>query len=111
MLVMEEAAEIGVLSRQGKSIRAIARLLSVSRHTVRRYLRVQGQPRYRHEPHAGKPDSCKQRLGAPDPARIVDGAYEDRDRNVEVTGCHCGMAFNSQVYQTLARLLPENSRQ
>jgi hypothetical protein len=37
MLVAEEAAEIRVLSRQGKSIREIARALRVSRNTVRRY--------------------------------------------------------------------------
>src|ERR1700730_9492145 len=40
MLVAEEAVEIRVLSRQGKSIRDIARMLKVSRNTVRRYLRV-----------------------------------------------------------------------
>ena len=46
MLVAEEAVEIWVLRRQGKSIRAIARMLDVSRNTVRRYLRVEGLPRY-----------------------------------------------------------------
>ena len=40
MLVAEEAVEIRVLSRQGKSIRDIARLLKVSRNTVRRYYGV-----------------------------------------------------------------------
>ena len=49
MLVMEEAVEIRVLSRQGKSIRAIARTLRVSRNTVRRYLRGDEVPRYRRE--------------------------------------------------------------
>ncbi len=39
MLVAEEAVEIRVLSRQGKSIREIARMLEVSRNTVRRYIR------------------------------------------------------------------------
>jgi len=34
MLVAEEAVEIRVLSKQGKSIRDIARLLKVSRNTV-----------------------------------------------------------------------------
>jgi transposase len=36
MLVVEEAVEIRVLRRQGKSIREIARMLDVSRNTVRR---------------------------------------------------------------------------
>jgi DNA-binding NarL/FixJ family response regulator len=39
MLVAEEAVEIRVLSRQGRSIRDIARMLKVSRNTVRRYIR------------------------------------------------------------------------
>jgi transposase len=44
--VAEEAEEIRVLRRQGKSIRGIARMLDVLRNTVRRYLRVEGLPRY-----------------------------------------------------------------
>ena len=40
MLVAEEAVEIRVLSWQGKSVREIARMLEVSRNTVRRYLAV-----------------------------------------------------------------------
>jgi transposase len=63
MLVMEEAVEIRVLSRQGKSIRAIARTLRVSRNTVRRYLRGQEVPRYRREPRATKLDHYKQYIG------------------------------------------------
>ena len=63
MLVMEEAVEIRVLSRQGKSIRAIARTLRVSRNTVRRYLRGGEMPRYRREARATKLDSYKQYLG------------------------------------------------
>jgi transposase len=35
MLVAEEAVEIRILKRQGKSIREIARMLDVSRNTVR----------------------------------------------------------------------------
>ena len=42
MLVAEEAVEIRVLSRHGKSIRDIARMLKVSRNTVRRYIRGEG---------------------------------------------------------------------
>ncbi len=38
MLTQEQGVEIRVLSRQGKSIRAIARELGISRVTVRRYL-------------------------------------------------------------------------
>jgi len=64
MLVMEEAVVvIRVLSRQGKSIRAIARTLRVSRNTVRPYVRGQEVPRYRREPRASKLDPYKQYLG------------------------------------------------
>src|SRR5208283_2834710 len=60
MLVAEEAVEIRVLSRQGKSIRAIARMLDVSRNTVRRYLRGAGLPRYAREARPSKLDDYKQ---------------------------------------------------
>ena len=30
---------------------------------------------------------------------------EDQDANIEVKGTHCGLAFNPQVYRTIARLL------
>ncbi len=60
MLVAEEAVEIRVLRRQGRSIRAIARMLNVSRNTVRRYLRSQGLTRYGREPRAGKLEPYKQ---------------------------------------------------
>src|SRR6266851_3462811 len=56
MLVAEEAVEIRVLRRQGKSIREIARMLEVSRNTVRRYLRVEGLPRYEREARPSKLD-------------------------------------------------------
>lgn len=56
MLVAEEAVEIRVLRRQGKSIREIARMLDVSRNTVRRYLRRNGMPRYEREARPGKLD-------------------------------------------------------
>ena len=39
MLTREENVEIRVLARQGKSVREIARQLSLSRNTVRKYLR------------------------------------------------------------------------
>ena len=42
MLAVEEAVDVRVLRRQGKSIREIARMLGVSRNTVRRYLRSEG---------------------------------------------------------------------
>jgi transposase len=59
MLVAEEAVEIRVLRRQGKSIREIARMLDVSRNTVRRYLRVEGLPRYEREARPSKLDPYK----------------------------------------------------
>jgi transposase len=59
MLVAEEAVEIRVLRRQGKSIREIARMLEVSRNTVRRYLRVEGSPRYEREARPSKLDPYK----------------------------------------------------
>jgi transposase len=46
MLTQERAVEVRVLKRQGKSIRAIARELGLSRVTVRRYLRKVGAQRY-----------------------------------------------------------------
>jgi len=46
MLTQEQAVEVRVLKRQGKSIRAIARELGLSRVTVRRYLRKVGAQRY-----------------------------------------------------------------
>jgi transposase len=45
MLTQEKAVEIRILARQGKSIRAIARELGISRNTVRRYLRDREVPR------------------------------------------------------------------
>lgn len=60
MLVAEEAVEIRVLSKQGKSIRDIARLLKVSRNTVRRYIRGEGLPRYERKARPSKLDYYKQ---------------------------------------------------
>jgi transcriptional regulator with XRE-family HTH domain len=59
MLMTEEAVEIQVLRRQGKSIREIARTLDVSRNTVRRYLRVEGLPRYERQTRLSKLDPYK----------------------------------------------------
>ncbi len=47
MLTGEEVMEIRILHRQGKSIRSIATELSISRETVRKYLRSPGlEPGY-----------------------------------------------------------------
>ena len=62
MLVAEEAVEIRVLRRQGKSIREIARMLRTSRNTVRRYLRSEGLPHYQREAGPGKLDPFKSYL-------------------------------------------------
>ena len=59
MLVVEKAVEIRVLSKQGKSVRAIARTLGVSRNTVRRYLRSDWLPRYERGARPGKLDQFK----------------------------------------------------
>jgi transposase len=79
MLVAEEAVEIRVLRRQGKSIREVARTLDVSRNTVRRYLRGEGLPRYEREARPSKLDPYKQyidervKAAAPDwiPATVL----------------------------------------
>jgi transposase len=63
MLVAEGAVEIRVLSRQGKSIREIARMLEVSRNTVRRYLRSKALPQYQREAPPSKLDPYKQYMG------------------------------------------------
>jgi transposase len=59
MLVAEEAVEIRVLRRQGKSIREIARLLNMSRNTVRHYLRSEGLPCYERGAQPSKLDPYK----------------------------------------------------
>ena len=63
MLVAEEAVEIRVLRRQGKSIREIARMLDVSRNTVRRYLRGEVLPRYQREARPSKLQPYKHYIG------------------------------------------------
>ncbi len=58
MLTQEQAVEIQVLIRQGKSIREIARMLDVSRNTVRRHLRVENSSSYTaRPPRPGKLDA------------------------------------------------------
>ena len=59
MLEAEEAVEIRVLRRQGKSIREIARMVNVSRNKVRRYLRGEGLPHYQREARPSKLDAYK----------------------------------------------------
>src|SRR5579864_5446746 len=74
MLVAEEAVEIRVLKRQGKSIREIARMLEVSRNTVRRYLRGGGLPQYEREARPSKLDIEERvKAAAPDwiPATVL----------------------------------------
>jgi transposase len=64
MLVAEEAVKIRVVGRQGKSIREIARMLNVSRNTVRRYLRGEGLPQYEREARPSKLDPYKHYIDA-----------------------------------------------
>ena len=64
MLVAEDAVEIRVLRRQGKGVRAIARMLEVSRNTVRRYLRAEGLPRYAREARPSKLDPYRYYIAA-----------------------------------------------
>jgi transposase len=59
MLVAEEAVEIRVLRRQGRSIREIAWMMDLSRNTVRRYLRSEGLPGYEREARPSKLDPYK----------------------------------------------------
>ncbi|HTT75840.1 MAG TPA: hypothetical protein VMF50_07655, partial [Candidatus Binataceae bacterium] len=65
MLMAEGAVEIWVLSRPGKSIREIARMLEVSRNSVRRYLRREGLPRYQRQARPSKLDAYKRYLEEP----------------------------------------------
>src|ERR1700685_1351335 len=60
MLVAEGAVEGRGLGREGRSIREIARMLEVSRSTVRRYVRGDGLPHYERETRPGKRDHYKQ---------------------------------------------------
>jgi hypothetical protein len=55
MLIQEQAVEIWVLKKQGRSIREIAREMGMARNTVRRYLREQRKVRY----GPRKPRPCK----------------------------------------------------
>lgn len=63
MLTQEEAVEIRVLARRGESVRSIAKQLSRSRNTVRRYLREAQATRYGpRAPRACKLDPYKEYL-------------------------------------------------
>jgi transposase len=55
MINYEVTMEIKILFRQGKSIREISRLLKLSRNTVRRALRREEKPSYKHR--------CRRRVG------------------------------------------------
>ena len=46
MISEEEYMEKKILLRQGKSIQEIARLMGLSRNTVRRYIQKGAEPRY-----------------------------------------------------------------
>jgi DNA-binding CsgD family transcriptional regulator len=50
------------LAAAGQSIREIARILDVARHTVRRYLRREGLPRYQRLGAAARQAGCLQAL-------------------------------------------------
>jgi transposase len=60
MLVAKGAVESRVLSRQGKSKREIARMLEVSRNSVRLYLRSKALPQYQREARLSKLDPYRQ---------------------------------------------------
>ena len=83
MLTQEEAVEVRVMARQGKSIREIARDLGVSRNTVRRYLRgaqAQYPPRPRRPTKlAPYEDYVRARLAAAQPDVIPATVLLDRD--------------------------------
>lgn len=60
MLTQEQAVEMWVLKKQGRSIRQIAREMGMARNTVRRYLREQRTVRYGpRQPRPGKLDPYK----------------------------------------------------
>jgi transposase len=81
MLTGEEVLEIRILHRQGKSIRAIARDLQVSRETVRKYLREpEREPGY--APRAPRPskldpfkDYIRMRIRESAPRRLPATVY------------------------------------
>ena len=63
MLTQENVVEIRVLARQGLGPRQIARVLGVSKNTVKRYLRTERAPRYKpRTPRPTKLDAYKDYL-------------------------------------------------
>src|SRR5688572_30413113 len=63
MLTQEQAVEIRILERQGRSIRQIMRETGLSRNTIRKYLRGGGPVKYGpREPRACKLDAYKSYL-------------------------------------------------
>jgi len=105
MLRVERAVEIRVLSRQGNSIRRIARMVGVSRNTVRRYLRREGLPRYERKARGSKLDGYKHYLGqrvkaaAPEwiPATVLL-------REIRALGCRGGIGILKDYLATLRPL-------
>jgi predicted transcriptional regulator len=98
MLVVEEAVEIRVLSRQGKSVRAIARTLGVSRNTVRRYLRSDGLPHYERGARPGKLDQFKHYIAE----RVTAAAPEWIPATVEMDTVVEGYAVTPQGWRKLS---------
>lgn len=89
MLTQEHAVEIKVLIRKGKSIREIARLLGISRNTVRRRLRVENRHQYKdRQPRPSKLDPfisyLRQRIREPPPALATRHGVDTGDRSTRL---------------------------
>ena len=70
MLTQEQAVEIQVLNKQGRSIRQIARETGLSRNTVRRYLRETAGARS--DPRPGSPLDGLPAIATQPPATGID---------------------------------------
>jgi transposase len=92
MLTKEEVMELKVLARQGKGIREMSREAGVSRNTVRRYLRGEGQPdrRAAEVPRTQKLDPYKrylsERVRAAQPSWLPAVALLEEIRQMGYTG-------------------------